>query len=73
MTAMDEHDYGLRIRDAKIYCKRVLALVDAFSPDDITRPLYRDQLHINLQRIKDKFLEVTDWLAETIVDLEANN
>ena len=26
-----------------------------------------------LQRIKDKFLEATDWLAETIVDLETNN
>ena len=59
--------------NAKVYYKQTLSLVNAFSPEDITSPLDQEQLHVNLQRIKDKFLAVTDWMAETIVDLEANN
>ena len=70
---MDDHTYGLRLRDARVYCKQTLSLINAFSPDEITSPLDQEQLHVNLQRIKDKFLAVTDWMAETIIDLEENN
>ena len=41
--------------------------------NEITSPFDREQLHVNQQRIKDKFWAVTNWMAETIVDLEANN
>ena len=57
----------------KIYSKQVLALINAFSPDGITCPFDRDQFYVNLQRIKDKFLEATNWMAGTIVDLKTNN
>ena len=73
MMAMDNNVYKQKMREVKIYFKRVLTLIIAFSPDNVTSLLDRDQLYINLQRIKDKFLEATDWLAETIVDLEMNN
>ena len=49
------------------------SLIDTFSPEDIISPSDWEQLHVNLQRIKEKFLAVTDWLAGVIVDLEANN
>ena len=68
LLAMDSDVYELRKRKAKIYSNQVLALIDAFSPDCITSPLDRDQFYVNLQRIKDKFLEATDLMARTIVD-----
>ena len=70
---MDDHEYTLKLWDARVYCKQTLSLIDTFSPEDITSPLDWEQLHVNLQRIKDKFLAVTDWMAGVIVDLEANN
>ena len=49
------------------------SLIDTFSPEDITSPLDWEQLHVNLQRIKDKFLTIADWMARVIVNLQAKN
>ena len=73
LVAMDSDVYELRKRKAKIYSKQVLTLINAFSPDNVTNSLDQDQFYVNLQRIKDKFLEATDRIAGTIVDLETNN
>ena len=70
---MDKHEYALKLRDARVLYRQTLSLIDTFSPEDITSPLDWEHLHVNLQRIKDKFLTVTDWLARVIVDLQANN
>ena len=70
---MGKQEYTLKLWDARVLCKQTLSIIDTFSPEDITSPLDREQLHVNLQRIKDKFLAVTDWMAGVIVDLEANN
>ena len=67
--AMADAEYEAKKRDAKIYCKQVLAAFNAFSPD----VLDRDELHANLWKVKDKFLQVTGWMDEVVVDLEANN
>ena len=49
---MNDAEFKANMKKAKVHCRQVLAAVNAFSPNDITSVLDRDELHANLQRIR---------------------
>ena len=69
---MEMNDAGFEA-NMKVHCKQVPAAVNAFSPNNITSDLDQDELHANLRRVKDKFLQVTDRMDALIMELEENN
>ena len=70
---MNDAKYEANMKKAKDYCRQVITAVKSFAPDDVTSILDRDNFQENLQRAKDKFLQVTAWMDALIVELEENN
>ena len=70
---INDAKYKANMKKAKIYCRQVITAIKSFAPDDVTSVLDQDDFQENLQRVKDKFLQVTAWVDALIVELEENN